>query len=275
VADPESAEIYGNSSARQAILRLLNQTNSIRSVVLSGIGHVGKRTFLEQNLNEFLSESDLRFIEPTIDGVREAIEFLGSHPLFSPYRAVYIDDADSMGEPAQDAMLKVLEEPSSSSRIFLICEDSGVFSAPIRNRFEYEVRWIPLSDAEMHEFAQKQPRLDEDLIHLCRGRPGFYTTFLADNRYIELHRLCIRLLTGKEDPVLCRIPDLVSSTKGARSLERDALCHIIAGAAAELRVEPLARPGIQNFLRLASDLQKVPSLNAEIHWQKACLHLKR
>ena len=46
-----------------------------------------------------------------IDEVREAIRFIGAHPMVAPKKVVVISDMDRMNQEAQNAFLKVLEEP--------------------------------------------------------------------------------------------------------------------------------------------------------------------
>lgn len=265
------SEIFGNSEARRIVSTLTGSESPVRVSVLVGIPHVGKRSFLESLLTGLLEESDLSFAEPSVDGIRESRDFLATGPLFSPYKAVVVDDADLLSDQGQDALLKVLEEPPTYGRIFLVSEDVGRLSPPLQSRLECEVRWFPLSDAEMRDFASSIHRLDESALALSRGRPGLYNMFLGDSRYQDLYDRCLDTMNGTSDPILSKIPEILSSVKTGRSLERDGICHVLSMASSQARSVSSSHGYAARFLRLSSDLLRIPSLSVDIHWRRACL----
>src|SRR3954468_18389108 len=55
-----------------------------------------------------------------VDQVRDVIERLGFRPFEGRRRAVIVDQADTMMAPAQNALLKTLEEPPPSSVFMLV-----------------------------------------------------------------------------------------------------------------------------------------------------------
>lgn len=238
---------------------------------MTGQSYLGKRTFLVNKLNSILSEEDIFISESSIDGVREAMEFFYSQPLFSPFKAVVFDGVDHMPEIAQDALLKILEEPASNGRLFLIAEDEGLLQPAIQNRLEGVIHWSSLNDEEMLSFVNYSFSVNEDAIRICRGRPGLYSIFLNDIRYTELHYLCVKICED-ENHILHSTPEIILSLKSGPSIERDAVSHVIANAARGLRSALVLSSRTCSFMRLASDLVKIPSINADIHWQRACLH---
>ena len=72
---------------------------------------------------------DYKLIEPGesnsigIDAVREIRNFLWQKPNVSSRRTLIIDDADLMTTEAQNALLKITEEPPASSLLILITSD--------------------------------------------------------------------------------------------------------------------------------------------------------
>ncbi len=72
-----------------------------------------------------IHKNDVMYIVPSdtgsigIDAVREIRSFLYSQPLHGQLHAVCVSHADVMTIQAQNALLKILEEPPISSRIFL------------------------------------------------------------------------------------------------------------------------------------------------------------
>ncbi len=55
-----------------------------------------------------------------IEEVRQIITFLSKKPLLSPFNVVVIHEAEKLTLPAQQAILKTLEEPPGNSQIYLV-----------------------------------------------------------------------------------------------------------------------------------------------------------
>ena len=82
--------------------------------------------------------------EVLIEQVRGLIERLGFKPSRGPRRVAIIDDAETLNLPAQNALLKTLEEPPGATIIFLVSDRaSAPCSIPIRSRLR-PVRFAPL-----------------------------------------------------------------------------------------------------------------------------------
>lgn len=70
----------------------------------------------------------------TVDQVREVVEQAAYRPFEARRRIVIIDDADAMAPQAQNALLKTLEEPPSSSQFILVAERPGLLLDTVRSR---------------------------------------------------------------------------------------------------------------------------------------------
>ncbi len=83
---------------------------------------------------------DVRILEPgetgniRIDQVREAIELSAYRPFEGSRRVVIIDQAESLGDPAQNALLKTLEEPRPRSTFILITARTSLLLPTVRSR---------------------------------------------------------------------------------------------------------------------------------------------
>lgn len=103
-----------------------------------------------------LSHPDLVTIEPgetgsiKIDVVREAIEQTAYRPFEGRVRVVIIDQADALVPDAQSALLKTLEEPSSSSLFILVTARPAVLLPTVTSRCP-RLRFGRLSAAEVAE----------------------------------------------------------------------------------------------------------------------------
>ena len=88
-----------------------------------------------------------------IEAVRELIDRVGYRPFEGRWRVVIIDDADTLVDAAQNALLKTLEEPPSSSVFVLVTAHPGVLLPTVRSRCP-QIRFAPLSAAEIATHLQ-------------------------------------------------------------------------------------------------------------------------
>lgn len=87
----------------------------------------------------------------------------------APRKIYIIDDAHTMTVQAQNALLKVLEEPPTEVNILLLCERSEALLSTIRSRAQI-LRMTPLSEEELERFADRQPALQV----IRRGQPDVW-----------------------------------------------------------------------------------------------------
>jgi DNA polymerase-3 subunit delta' len=83
-----------------------------------------------------------------VDQVREAIERTAYRPFEGRRRVVVIDDADGLMIPAQDALLKTLEEPPPASVFVLVTSRPDVLLPTVRSRC-HRLRFGRLAPADV------------------------------------------------------------------------------------------------------------------------------
>jgi len=86
--------------------------------------------------------------EVLIDQVRALIARLGIRPSRSPVRMAIIDDAETLGEPAQNALLKTLEEPPGHAIIIMVTASERALLDTVRSRMR-TVRFPALQAADL------------------------------------------------------------------------------------------------------------------------------
>jgi DNA polymerase-3 subunit delta' len=107
-----------------------------------------------------------------IEQVRELIGHLGIKPSRAPLRTAIIDDAETLNIPAQNALLKTLEEPPGYTVIFLIADNPTSLLDTVRSRLR-PVHFPPLQVGDLTEIlgrkAQVEPARAAALARLARG----------------------------------------------------------------------------------------------------------
>ncbi len=86
--------------------------------------------------------------EVLIDQVRELIVRLGIRPSRASIRMAIIDDAEALGTPAQNALLKTLEEPPGHAIIIMVSASERAMLDTVRSRTR-TVRFPTLQPAEI------------------------------------------------------------------------------------------------------------------------------
>lgn len=101
-----------------------------------------------------------------IDLMREARQFVWQRPNISPRRVVIVNDADDLTVEAQNAILKIAEEPPEHALILLIARNPETILPPLRSRLQ-KIYFAPLPSAEMEKTGVSQAIADA-----AYGRPG-------------------------------------------------------------------------------------------------------
>ena len=184
--------------------RVVKNGSVSHAYIFSGPDQVGKRTLAELfarclildipfdvDINQELvgvnasHRSDLKILAPIVEEksgvskqkdisvsqVREAQQFLAAYPYLGKKKVLIIDDAHKMTVSAQNAMLKILEEPNSTSILILITSEADRILQTISSRCQ-TVNFGLVSDAEMTKGTAGIDLTDVRLTLLGMGRPG-------------------------------------------------------------------------------------------------------
>jgi DNA polymerase-3 subunit delta' len=113
--------------------------------------------------------------EVLIEQVRDLIARLGTRPGRAGRRVAIIDDAETLGVPAQNALLKTLEEPPGHAIIFMVAESERALLDTVRSRLRL-VRFAPLDPADIEAIllarGEAVPERAAALARLARGSAG-------------------------------------------------------------------------------------------------------
>lgn len=140
----------------------------------------------------------------TIDTIRSIGSFLqGTAAEDNERRVIIIDSADDLNTKAENALLKMLEEPPSRTILILLSSAPGRLLPTIRSRC-LTVSLKPAPRGEIQDWLKKQGSGSDEVINACarlaRGGPG-KAIALAQNAsevLMPLKRFLDSLGTGRE-----------------------------------------------------------------------------
>lgn len=147
-------------------------------------------------LEPVVSKQGTKAVIP-VESVRAAGHFLSRFPTESPRRVLMIDSAESMNESAQNAILKVLEEPNGTSVLILVSARPGAVRETIRSR-AFNVPFSLVPEAELRTGAELAFGADllssVEPFFFSLGRPGIVCGALSDPKRFATRRDLLRSL---------------------------------------------------------------------------------
>lgn len=192
--------LIGRDQLRKEFKELIKAGALGHALVFFGQARSGKCTFALSLANfletqEFDSPApgapplgDCLLMEPEggslgIDQVRTIKEFLWQTPNRSSKRSVIIDQGEKMTDEAQNALLKIAEEPSASSLLMVIVDDPQKLRLTLLSRFK-QTYFGPVSEKEIKEWLQVSNKVSAEkaarLAQQSRGAPGLAYALLKN-----------------------------------------------------------------------------------------------
>ncbi len=169
--------------------------------IFSGQEMVGKRTFAFELVNLVnqtdpgdVLRPDCLFVDSgvsesgqtiTIEEIRRIKNFVSLSPYAGPYKFVVINDAHLMTTEAQNALLKVLEEPSPSSVLILITANPNSLLPTIVSRCQ-EIKFPPHPRGIIENVLKNSglPKSEaEFLAEFSNGRVGLVKTVIKEKSF--------------------------------------------------------------------------------------------
>lgn len=133
--------------------------------------------------------------EITVDEIRKLHSFFGLSSGETGWRMILIDGAERMNRNAQNALLKMLEEPPANALIFLVCHNAGHMLPTIRSRCR-ALKLAPLSTRDMEKVLGHD--VAPDILEIAAGSPGLALQ-LEETDYANAISQLNRLLDQPEE----------------------------------------------------------------------------
>src|SRR5215203_5798710 len=137
-----------------------------------------------------LSEKPGRASTITIDTVRRLRSSGALFPLESDRRVLIVDDAETLLEPAQQALLKTLEEPPLGVTLMLLADEPEALLETVRSRCQ-EIPIRPVPEAALAQALQCRGIADSlaaEVASLSRGCAGWALAAVADKKLLQARR---------------------------------------------------------------------------------------
>lgn len=169
-------KIEGQEMAKKQLSSILESKKISNAYIFSGPEGVGKKLMAEEFSSILLdtnleNSQDFNFIEAKsnessikIEKIRNLIEKMGIKP-YKDYKIFLINDAEKMTIPAQNSLLKTLEEPPYYGIIILVTKNKESLLETIRSRC-IEIKFSPLSKDEIARIISRQ-NYDKDLVQMA------------------------------------------------------------------------------------------------------------
>ncbi len=147
----------------------------------------------------FENNSDFKLLLPEkdaikVDMIRELSREIFMLPTISKRKVFIIDDADSMNEQAQNALLKVLEEPPEYATIILIVSNKEKLLNTIKSRI-VEFKFYGLTKEEIEAIVGK--KVSDEAYEFSNGSIEKVLDFSDDESY-EIAKEISNLLLDKD-----------------------------------------------------------------------------
>ncbi len=247
-ARPDSADPCGVCRACRRIARGTHPDVQVWSLASQAAGEkaTGKNTTL------------------TIETVRQLRGSTALRPLEAPRRIAVVDDAEALQEPAQEALLKTLEEPPPAMTIILLANDAEALLPTIRSRCQVlELRPVAAGAiAAGLEASGIDPGIAREAAALANGRPGWAIRAAADPSLLAEHRQSVaRAIDWIAAPVservltAARLGDAFGKKRSDVFSELDALQGVWRDAM-------LVAAGVSRYATHRPDLERIESVAA-------------
>tara|TARA_B100000073_G_scaffold334411_1_gene326940 strand:- start:2219 stop:3355 length:1137 start_codon:yes stop_codon:yes gene_type:complete len=147
----EGGGLFGDDAPKQANSLEISREDNVFAQLASGANLDFK--IIEPDLKPNSQQKRDVIDVAQIRSLSKFLKMKASHE--GGWRVAVIDDADLMNRNAQNALLKVLEEPPKKTVIILVCHRLGAMLPTIRSRTQV-FKFAPLEESIITEMIEKQ-----------------------------------------------------------------------------------------------------------------------
>lgn len=152
-----------------------------------------------------------------VDDVREQInDTIMVRPYSSYYKIYIVDEAEKMTVPAQNALLKTIEEPPSYAVILLLTTNPDAFLPTILSRC-VQLKLRPLKDSVVREYLIQSLKVEESQAEIyaafARGNLGKAIHLAQSEDFKLMYEEILHLLKHLKDMDIAELLDYIRKLK--------------------------------------------------------------
>ena len=201
--------IIGHEKVKIILNKLIDEDKVGHAYLFFGREGIGKKMMaiefaqkiMEKNEGK-INDSDFKIIYPEndiikVEQIRELINDIYLKPVISKKKVIIINDANKMNDNAQNALLKVLEEPPSYAIIILIVNNKEKILKTILSRVT-EIAFEALSNDELKQIIKEDIDFD-----YARGSVS-QAMSIIENDFYKMSKEILPLIDSKDFLMLNR-----------------------------------------------------------------------
>ena len=119
-----------------------------------------------------------------VDDVRETIKTAQVKPYMAEKKIIILPDCDGITAEAQNAMLKVIEEPPEYIVFLILIQNSNTLLETVRSR-SIKLEFLPYSDDEIKK-AIAVSEINPYILSYCEGNIGRAKELVFDDEFVHL-----------------------------------------------------------------------------------------
>jgi len=215
--------ILGHNNIKKQLQTSIENGKVSHAYIFSGKKGIGK-TMLAKAFADALTDKsvadvtvvtnekyDVKTVAFSVDTVRGARTEMYTRPYLANKRVFIFPQADTMTIGAQNALLKVFEEPPEYCVIILLAENDNLLLPTIRSR-AITVRFAPLSDELVSEYLkQKYPNAKTDIVvKLAGGSILSADNLMSQEGLSEMLVEFMRLMRGISSPKIANVYAIIN-----------------------------------------------------------------
>ena len=196
-----------------------------------------------------------------VEEVREMVSSMYLKPFMAGEKIFIFDEASSLTPAAQNALLKVIEEPPAYGRIILCAKKEEDLLPTVLSRIPHKYKLLPPSPEEVCKFLEtkypEKKQLAPFCARYCQGNPKMAEELLQNNgAFDKRKRLCIFLkqLCGSEKSVVFNFSGYLKDNKDEFGQICDYLFAIFRDIIfTELSLKPIINSDLEGEIKELSE----------------------